>query len=206
MSNGSHGVPGKPNHPMEYGSLTNVANFEPEGPRPFYPPVCLGTHWDPTKIIQRTLPTDYVPQALDPRPWTKVCLEYVTAGDGGAAAPSVAEDTVLPMGGKFYPTSRYSEAIDAESALRRMDRPLGTCDDDQFYPNKGGDMYNQRILVPHHLTTDPSKISELALPRVARSIKAYECRERDDVLNASLSGRRFNNATKQDKYALIGKV
>ena len=97
MSNYSHGVPGKPNHPMELGSLTNVANFDPEGPRPFFPPVCLQSHWDPTKIIQRTLPTDYVPQALGPRPWAKICLEYTTSGSN-EPAPDVLDSTVLPLG------------------------------------------------------------------------------------------------------------
>jgi len=100
----------------------------------------------------------------------------------------------------------YTAAIDNESALRRLDRPLGTCDEDQYYPNKGGDMFNQRLLLPRRITTDSSKISELALPRVARTIKEYECRARDDVVNMALSGRRFNNATKQDRYALLGKV
>lgn len=198
-------VPGKPNHPMEFGSLTNGADFSNEGPRPFFPPVCLRTHWDPTRIIQRTLPSEYVPQALGPRPWVKVCLEYTTSGEN-EPAPHVSERVVLPMGGETYPSSRYTAAIDNESALRRLDRPLGTCDEDQFYPNKGGDMFNQRILVPHRITTDPSKISELALPRVARTLREYECRAKDDVVNTSLSGRRFNNATKQDRYGLMGKV
>ena len=67
-------------------------------------------------------------------------------------------------------------------------------------------MFNQRILVPHRITTDPSKISELALPRVARTIREYECRAKDDVVYTNLSGRLFNNATKQDRYALLGKV
>ena len=201
----SHGVPGKPNHPMELGSLTNVANFDAEGPRPFFPPVCLQSHWDPTKIIQRTLPTDYVPQALGPRPWAKICLEYTTSGSN-EPAPAVTESTVLPMGGETYPSSRYTAAIDNESLLRRLDRPLGTCDEEQYYPNKRGDMFNQRLIVPQRVTTDPSKISELALPRVARTIQEYECRAQDDVINMSLSTKRFNNATKQDKYALKGRV
>jgi len=198
-------VPGKPNHPMEFGSLTNVSNFPDEGPRPFFPPVCLKTHWDPTKIIQRTLPNEYVPQALDPRPWVKICLEYNTSGEN-RPAPDILDSAVLPMGGSVYPTSRYTAAIDDESVLRRLDRPLGTCDEEQYYPNRGGDMFNQRILVPHRITTDPSKISELALPRVARTIQEYECRAKDDVINTSLSSRRFNNATKQDRYGLRGKV
>jgi len=198
-------VPGKPNHPLESGSLTNKANFSNEGPRPFFPPVCLRTHWNPTKIIERTLPNEYVPQALDPRPWVKVCLEYTTSGENGPA-PDISSSAVLPMGGSVYPTSRYTEAIDDESALRRLDRPLGTCDEDQYYPNRGGDMFNQRILVPYRVTADPSKISELALPRVARTIREYECRAKDDVVNTTLSTRRFNNTTKQDRYKLLGKV
>jgi hypothetical protein len=198
-------VPGKPNHPLESGSLTNKANFSNEGPRPFFPPVCLRTHWNPTKIIERTLPNEYVPQALDPRPWVKVCLEYTTSGENGPA-PDISNSAVLPMGGSVYPTSRYTDAIDNESALRRLDRPLGTCDEDQYYPNRGGDMFNQRILVPYRITADPSKISELALPRVARTIREYECRAKDDVVNTALSTRRFNNTTKQDRYKLLGKV
>jgi hypothetical protein len=198
-------VPGKPNHPLESGSLTNKANFSNEGPRPFFPPVCLRTHWNPTKIIERTLPNEYVPQALDPRPWVKVCLEYTTSGENGPA-PDISSSAVLPMGGSVYPTSRYTDAIDNESALRRLDRPLGTCDEDQYYPNRGGDMFNQRILVPYRVTADPSKISELALPRVARPIREYECRAKDDVVNTALSTRRFNNTTKQDRYKLLGKV
>lgn len=198
-------IPGKPNHPVEFGSLTNAADFSNEGPRPFFPPVCLKTHWNPTKIIERTLPSEYVPQALDPRPWAKVCLEYTTSGENGPA-PNISKTAVLPMGGSFYPASRYSAAIDNESVLRRLDRPLGTCDEDQYYPNKGGDMFNQRLLVPHRITTDPSRISELALPRVARTIREYECRAQDDIVNSGLSMKRFNNTTKQDRYKLLGKV
>jgi hypothetical protein len=205
MSDCRDSLPGKPNHPTELGSPTNKANFGNEGPRPFFPPVCLRTHWDPTRIIQRTLPDEYVPQALDPRPWVKVCLEYTTSGENGPA-PEVSETVVLPMGGQTYPSSLYSSAVDAESELRRLDRPLGTCDADQYYPNKGGDMFYQRKLISHRITTDPSKISELALPRVARTITEYECRAKDDSVNISMARNVFNNATKQARYSLMGKV
>ena len=205
MSDCRDSLPGKPNHPTELGSPTNRAKFDNEGPRPFFPPVCLRTHWDPTRIIQRTLPDEYVPQALDPRPWVKVCLEYTTSGENGPA-PNVSKTTVLPMGGQTYPSSRYSSAIDAESELRRLDRPLGTCDADQYYPNKGGDMFYQRQLISRRVTTDPSKISELALPRVARTITEYECRAKDDSVNVAMAKNVFNNATKQARYSLMGKV
>jgi hypothetical protein len=198
-------VPGKPNYPRELSSPVSPFEFGAEGPRPFFPPVCLKTHWDPTMIIHRTLPSEYIPQALDPRPWAKICLEYTTTGENGPA-PNVAESTFLPSGGQFYPSSRYSHAIDAESLLRRQDRPLGTCDDKQFYPDKGGDMYNQRFLVPHEPNVDPHRISELALPKVARNVREYECRARDDAVNTMLSPRMFNNTTKQNRYALKGRV
>jgi hypothetical protein len=198
-------LPGKPNHPTELGSLTNTAKFGDEGPRPFFPAVCLRTHWDPTKILQRTLPEEYVPVALDPRPWAKICLEYTTSGENGPA-PIIPEDTPLPMGAQMYPTSRYSSAIDAESELRGLDRPLGTCDAEQYYPNKGGDMFYQEKLIPKRRTTDPSKISEIALPRVARTINDYECRAMNDAVNSSMAKSVFNNATKQARYSLKGKV
>ena len=198
-------VPGRPNYPRELSSPVSPFEFGSEGPRPFFPPVCLKTHWDPTMIIHRTLPSEYVPQALDPRPWAKICLEYVTTGEN-QPAPHVAESTFLPSGGQFYPSSKYADAIDAESLLRRQDRPLGTCDDEQFYPDKGGDMYNQRHLVPYENNVDPSRISELALPKAARHVREYACRARNDVVNTSLSTRLFNNTTKQDRYALLGKV
>ena len=197
-------VPGRNDPPLEMSSPVSPFAFNGEGPTPFFPPVCLKTHWDPTMILKRTLPTQYVPQALDPRPWVKVCLEYTTSGEN-QPAPDVPADVVLPSGGAFYPASRYSEAIDAESELRRQDRPLGTCDAEQFYPNLKGDMYNQRPLVSYTPTGSPF-VAELALPRVARNIEEYACRAQDDAVNMSLSPRMFFNSTKQDRYALKGRV
>ena len=197
-------VPGKGDLPLLLSSPVSPFTFNKEGPTPFFPAVCLKTHWDPTMIIKRTLPTVYVPQALDPRPWVKVCLEYTTSGEN-QPAPDIPADVVLPSGGEFYPASRYSQAIDAESLLRRQDRPLGTCDADQFYPNGRGDMYSQRPLVSYEPTDSPF-VAELALPRVARNVQEYACRAQDDAVNISLSPRMFFNSTKQDRYALKGRV
>jgi hypothetical protein len=155
-------------------------------------------------IIKRTLPNEYVPQALDPRPWVKVCLQYTTSGEN-QPAPYVDPNIVLPSGGEFYPASRYMEAIDSESLLRRQDRPLGTCDEEQFYPNMRGDMYNQRAIIDYNPTSSPF-VAELALPRVARNVEEYACRAEEDAVNMSLSPRMFYNTTKQDRYALKGKV
>jgi len=154
-------------------------------------------------IIKRSLPNAPVEQTLDPRPWTKVCLEYVTAGED-VPAPAVGPDVVLPSGGQFYPASRYSAAIDNESALRRLDRPLGTCDKDQYYPPLGGDMYNSRLLV-HRSERTSRQVRELEFPKVLMSAGPYPCRREMDVQNIELSDRVFLNATKQDRYKLLGQ-
>lgn len=195
-----------PNHPRELGSPVSTVPLTAEGPSPFYPPVCLKTHWDPTAILRRTLPSTYVPQALDPRPWTRVCMEYTTTGPE-EAAPSVSPDAVLPTGGQFYPTSRYTGAIDEESQLRRLDRPLNKwCETNQFEPNPTGDMFDARVLVPRNQTVDPRRIAEVSMPKVLLNIGPYDCREANDKQNIALSDRLFNNTTKQDRYKLFGKV
>lgn len=201
-------VDGPPNYPRERGSPVGTSDITSEGPSPFYPAVCLKTHWDPTAILKRTLPTEYVPQALDPRPWTKICLDYVTTGEN-SPGPNVPASVVLSASGgdgARGPANRYLEAIDNESLLRRMDRPLGTCDDEQFLPNIQGDMYNSRVMKPQIQNVNPRMISEVAFPKVLMSMGPYDCREQNDELNISLSPRLFNNTTKQDKYKLVGKV
>jgi hypothetical protein len=180
--------------------------LEGEGPAPFFPPVCLKTHWDPTTILRRTLPSGYVPQPLDPRPWTRICMEYTTAGEQ-ERAPDVPAGVVLPGGGQFYPPGRYSAAIDNESQLRRLDRPLGTCEGNQWEPTLQSDMFNSRILVPDRAApSDPVRIHEVAYPKALLRSGPYDCRQRADEANIAMtSDFVFNNATKQDRYKLMNK-
>ncbi len=177
-----------------------------EGPVDFYPPVCLKSHWDPTQILKRTLPDRYVAQALDFRPWTRVCLRYTTAGPE-EAAPTVRDDVVLPSGGQFYPAERYAGAIDAESQLRRLDRPLGTCDTKQWEPNAAGDLFNARVLLPARSQPPSSAmVEELAYPRALLRSGPYDCRAEQDRVNVALvGGTMFNAATKQERYKRMGK-
>jgi hypothetical protein len=135
-------------------------------------------------------------------------MEYTTAGE--EQAPQHTDpNIVMPPGGKFYPPDRYSAAIDDESKLRVLDRPLGTCEGNQWEPSIRSDMYNSRILVPKgQSASDPSKIQELAYPRaLLRSGPGpYECRGEDDKYNVSISSDyHFNNATKQDRYKQMKK-
>jgi len=169
------------------------------------PPVCLRTHWDPERIIQRTLPTQLVATPLDPRPLTKVCLQYVTS-QAFEDAPRPPDDLVYPSGGDIYPPTRYREAIDHESELRRLDRPLGTCERDQYIPPRSGDMYRPNATVPDRGPLDSRFISELCYPSALLRTKPYDCIEDDLLKAAARSPLLFNNSTKQDRYSAMDKT
>lgn len=196
--------------PMHYPTLqtspVSEAPIKPEGPADFFPAVCLKSHWDPTQILKRTLPTQHLPQVTDFRPWSKVCMEYTTAGPM-QEAPKVGSSAFLPSGGQFYPNSRYVGSIDSESQLRRLDRPLGLCDSKQWEPAADGDMFNSRILLPNRKTVDPMRVEELAYPKALLRSGPYACREEQDRINVALaSDSLFNNATKQERYKRMGKL
>lgn len=171
-----------------------------EDPSKVFPPVCLQTHWDPTMILRHNLPTDRLTMPMDPRPWTRICMEYTTAGEN-QPAPTVADDVVLPSGGQFYPPSRYQKTIDNESALRGLDRRLGTCETEQYEPSLTGDMFNNRQLLPERSQVPDSRfVSELSMPQALLRTGPYPCREEADIANMSRSTKLFNNATKQERY------
>lgn len=183
-------------------STANKASFGGSTTQPFFPPVCLQYHWDPTAILRRVVPQGPpVPLALDPRPWAKVCLEYVNSGQSSEQAPAPPPNMVFPSGGEFYPPTRYSSSIDNESLLRRLDRPLGTCDAEQYEPNQRGDMYISNQLVPDRVYTPTTEmVKELAMPKALLRAGLYDCRLDADKANWARSTSLFNNATKQQRY------
>ena len=188
------------NFPREKGTpvQTLPLNSVDDNPQSFFPPVCLQTHWDPTLILRRTLPTTNVPLPMDPRPWTRICMEYTTAG-ANEAAPPIPSDVALPSGGQFYPPSRYLDAVDNESLLRRLDRHLGTPEIKEYVPSVRSNMFNAQGLLPPR-TANASFISELSVPQATLRAGAYPCREEADAINMERSKKLFNNATNQDKY------
>jgi len=194
-------------YPTKLGSPVMSLPYQQEGPADFFPAVCLQTHWDPTMILKRTLPDGYVGQSTDPRPWARVCMEYTTAGEQDTA-PQVNASIVMPMGGQFYPASKYMEAIDDESKLHGLDRPLGLCEGNQWQPNQAGDMFNSRLLVPDRKgNINPKKIEELAYPKALLRSGPYDCRAENDAYAIKTSSDYlFNNATKQDRYKQMNKA
>ena len=190
---------------MERGTPVEDYPIQGSATQPFFPPVCLKYHWDPTKIYARTVPLAQVSLPLDPRPYTKVCLEYRTSAPE-EAAQSVPNDLVFPMGGEFYPPTRYIAAIDNESLLRRLDRPLGTCDPEQYVPPFKGDMYVDRMMVPRSAKPPSRFVEELSMPAALLRGGAYGCRQSADQRNWDRSPRLFNNSTKQDRYRAPSSV
>ena len=191
--------------PKEKGSPVESYPINSSTTTPFFPPVCHSTHWDPTRIYARTVPIQLVSLPVAFRPYTRVCLEYRTSAPE-EVAPIVPDSLVFPNGGDTYSPSRYINSIDKESLLRRLDRPLGTCDPLQYTPPFKGDMYVDRMLVPKSTPTSSRFIDELSMPQVLLRTGPYSCREAADKINWERSPRLFNNTTKQDKYTAPASV
>jgi len=185
--------------PFESGSPVESYPIQSTKTKNLFPPVSLKSHWDPTRIYARTVPNSLVSLPLDFRPYTKVCLEYRTSAVE-QPAPEVPDALVFPGGGEVYPPTRYLNNIDKESLLRRLDRPLGTCDKDQYEPPFHGDMYSDRLLVPESFKAPSRFVDEISMPQALLRNGPYHCRSEADQRNWDRSSRLFNNATKQDRY------
>lgn len=162
--------------------------------------VCLKSHWDPTQMLRHILPQQKVSLPLEFRPWVKVCKNYTTSGPV-IENPSIPSSLVLPMGGEFYPNSRYVNAIDKESVLRTLDHPLDKwCPSSQYIPKQDSNMYVSGSTVPERKAISNAFVSELSMPQALLRTDVYTCRSENDTKYFERSGRLFNNPTKQDRY------
>ena len=166
---------------------------------PFFPPVCLRTHWDPTVMLRHVVPSQKVGLPLDFRPYVKVCLNYTTSGPA-ERPPEPPASMVFPSGGEFYPPNRYSEAIDNESQLRRLDRPLRIPEEDQYVPAADSDMYTRSKMAPARTLPKSYMVQELSVPKALLRAGPYDCRAEQDERAMALDKKPFNNATKLNKY------
>ena len=164
-----------------------------------FPPVCLSSHNDPTMIIKRTLPQQRVSLALDPRPLTKICKQYV--GEPDFPTPEPPANMVFPMGGSFYPPTRYAEAIDKESSLRTLDHRLDRwCTERQYIPSEDSNMYISNTTLPDRKPISNAFISELSMPSALLRPSTDTCRTENDKAYMQRSSRLFHNPTKMDRY------
>jgi len=169
---------------------------------------CAPKHWDPTMLYRYTIPETYGPQELplDPRPWTKVCLQYVTSSPN-EHAPTPPKDMVFTGAGSFYPPTRYLSAIEHESQLRRLDRPLnndllpqGRCKTAQYTLPSNSDALQQYSLLPPQHTPKSAMVRELADPAVLERNGQYKCSEEAMICSLKGAPKFFLNATKQNRY------
>lgn len=173
---------------------------------------CAPRHWDPTMIFKRSVPGGMgtgtaLALPMDPRPWAKVCLQYVNSGPA-EPAPSVPATLVIPGASEFYPPNRYSAAINDESLLRRLDRPLNqdllpgprSCFPEQYVLPETSDAFQQYSLLPPQIQPKSQMVRQLQDPAVLDHLQQYECSEKAMVCNLKGSPRFWNNFTKQTKY------
>lgn len=165
-----------------------------------FPPVCLTSHWDPTKMLRHILPTRHVTLPEDFRPLVKVCMEYKTSAPT-REAPLPPADMVFPMGGGVYPPGRYSAAIDQESVLRTLDQRLDrACTTSQYVPSAKSNMYVAGSTLPDRKAITNQFVAELSMPQALLRNDGLTCRSANDTAYFERSGRLFHNPTKQDRY------
>lgn len=167
--------------------------------------MCTPGHWDPTKIFRRTVPLGPA-QALptDPRPWTRICLEYVNSGPL-EQAPAPPSDVIFPMGGQTYNPVPYIQNIDKESALERLGRPLTRdlpqyCNPGQYVPPSRGTLFQQQTLIPAPRFVPNDIMRSLENPAVLQNTGQYECSAQAMKCNTNFSNGLWNNSTKLEKY------
>jgi len=114
-------------------------------------------------------------------------------------APRPNDSMVMPSGGTVYPPSRYREAIDNESLLRRLDRPLGTCEANQYKVPLSGGMFRANVIESRK--PNSRFVQELAFPMACMRNSDYDCRSEAQKEAWSRSTSLFNNATKQERYS-----
>lgn len=196
-------------------SLDAFYSGGPKTTQEAFPPVCIRTHWDPTRLTTHVLPnfTHPVQQALDPRPAARICAQYYTTspGDtplampnetplaipkaflGGALASGRQPSSVFPPGGaagRSFPYADYAHAINSESDLYRLDEPLTKCGERRWMGPPA------RIIATNVVpNSDTSILSASALEVRTQA----GCRNADDEVAWNRSARLFFNPTKYDR-------
>jgi hypothetical protein len=174
---------------------------------------CAKKHWDPTMVFRYSVPggmgsgAGSVALPMDPRPWAKICMQYVNSGPA-QPAPTVPTSMVIPGAGEFYPPGRYQEAINNESVLRRLDRPLnqdllpgpGSCFPEQYVMPANSDALQNWSLLPPQRAPKSKMARELQDPAVLERNGQYKCSEEAMVCDLKAVPRFFNNFTRLSKY------
>jgi hypothetical protein len=203
----------------------HLDEFYAGGPATFqaaFPPVCIGSHWDPMLVEQHILPPQgQVKLALDPRQAVQVCRQYYTESPADALPAGLVEPAqpleipaalkgperyIRPEGPKATPPggaaglgapySVYAQSVDRESDIYRLDERLTKCKELRYQP-KAEQLAQQTNVLPN-------QSPELAYKALGAPVEpprlSAGCREQDDALAWNRSARLFFNPTKLDRY------
>ncbi len=208
----------------------HLDDFFAGGPTTFqaaFPPVCLGSHWDPLLVEQHILPPrELAPLALDPRQAVQVCRQYYTESPADALPAGVVESVqpmeipaalqgprqyirpaegprAIPPGGSAslgVPYSLFSPI--QESDLLRLDERLTKCKELRYQPKPEQLAADQTNVLPNQ----PPELAFHTFAPVEPLQNPTGCREQDDALAWNRSARLFFNSTKLDRYHPTQKV
>jgi len=154
---------------------------------------------DPTEIARMyTFPDGRIPMGIpmDPAAASKICLGYVDSRPPELVdADGMMEAARNHPQFAFRPRGPAASQVDVESQLRRLDQRLSKmqaviADDAPLYRNTV--QPPQAIGVRADVQNATNPISSITRPGEA------VCREGSDSYALSMSGRRFNNTTRQD--------
>ena len=155
---------------------------------------------DPTLISRyHIFPDVAIPDGIpqDPAAASRICLNYQNAWPMTTvdAAGMVEVERNHPTVGFFVGAPATVAQIDAESQLRRLDQPLTRC---QAVIADDAPLYYNTVAPPTPMGVPPgvqnagNPVAVLIVPG------ADECRHGADNVVSAMSGRRFNNPTRQD--------
>ena len=174
-----------------------------------FPPVCIKSHWDSEAISKLVLPNvKQVPLPVDPRPWGRICTQYMTTFPPKTntiedAQARAAMDPVIVPGGsasRGVPFEKYVNAVNAESDLL-LNHPQDKCEDNKWQPAEDSDLFNNHV-APPVVEKSLKSFPELSRPIATIVPKGpYKCRAEADEKAWNASARVFNNPTREDRMA-----
>jgi hypothetical protein len=155
---------------------------------------------DPTLVARyHTFPDAPIPDGVpnDPAAAAQICYSYRTAWpmeviDSSASVEAERNHPTLGFGVGAPVTSAQ---IAVESRLRRLDQPLTKC---QMTISEDAPLHRNTVAPPVPYGMPPgvqnasNPVAVLVIPG------ADECRRTSDEVVGAMSGRRFNNPTRQD--------
>ena len=164
---------------------------------------CLRT--DPTRIARfHSFPDEWIPSAipLDPAPLTRVCTFYDTTA-AWAGVPAQGQGARVLATERAHPQFAFNgrgpasvAEIDAESQLRRLDRPMGNCTEPVLSMNSPLFYNTVAPPAPTGVATGPQNAANPVAAMVRPS--SSSCRTQADAVATAMSGRFVNNPTRMD--------